>query len=98
MGLSEQVFTRKVFRAVVLYAALITVAWVWLFPIAWAMSGSLKGEGEISEPTLFPAHPRWSNYTEVFALMPFWRMFFNTVLYAGCVMAGQVFFCSLAGY
>ena len=30
--------------------------------------------------------------------MPFWRMFFNTVLYAGCVTAGQVFFCSLAGY
>jgi multiple sugar transport system permease protein len=30
--------------------------------------------------------------------MPFWRMFFNTVVYAGCVTAGQVFFCSLAGY
>ncbi len=39
------------------------------------------------------------NYREVFALMPFWRMFFNTVLYAGCVTAGRViFFCSLAGY
>jgi multiple sugar transport system permease protein len=30
--------------------------------------------------------------------MPFWRMLFNSVLYAGCVSAGQVFFCSLAGY
>lgn len=54
--------------------------------------------GEVTEPTLFPSHPQWSNYREVFALMPFWRMFFNTVLYAGCVTAGQVFFCSLAGY
>jgi multiple sugar transport system permease protein len=62
------------------------------------VSGSLKKEGEISEPRLLPAHPRWSNYTEVFQLMPFWRMFFNTVLYAGAVTAGQVFFCSLAGY
>jgi multiple sugar transport system permease protein len=34
----------------------------------------------------------------VFALLPFWRMFVNTVFYAGCVTAGQVFFCSLAGY
>ena len=42
MGLSERVFARRVFRAVLAYAALITVAWVWLFPIAWAMSGSLK--------------------------------------------------------
>ncbi|MEI7716220.1 MAG: carbohydrate ABC transporter permease [Mycobacterium sp.] len=98
MGLHERLFTRKVLRAVVLYAALIAVAWIWLFPIAWAVSGSLKTEGEISQPRLLPAHPQWSNYTEVFALMPFWRMFLNTVLYAGCVTAGQVFFCSLAGY
>lgn len=67
-------------------------------PIIWALSGSLKADGEVTEPTLFPSHPQWSNYREVFALMPFWRMFFNTVLYAGCVTAGQVFFCSLAGY
>ena len=94
----ERVFKRSVLRAVLVYTALIAIAWFWLFPIAWAISGSLKREGEITEPTLFPAHPRWSNYTEVFTLMPFWRMFFNTVLYAGCVTAGQVFFCSLAGY
>lgn len=66
--------------------------------LAVALSGSLKADGEVTEPTLFPSHPQWSNYREVFALMPFWRMFFNTVLYAGCVTAGQVFFCSLAGY
>ncbi|WP_459969325.1 carbohydrate ABC transporter permease [Mycobacterium sp. MUNTM1] len=87
-----------VVRGGIVYGALLVVAWCALFPIAWAVSGSLKTEGEVSEPTLLPAHPRWSNYTEVFALMPFGRMFFNTVLYAGCVTAGHVFFCSLAGY
>jgi multiple sugar transport system permease protein len=85
-------------RAVVLYIALISIAWCALFPILWAVSGSLKAEGEVSQPTLFPSHPKWSNYRDVFTLMPFWQMFFNTVLYAGCVTAGQVFFCSLAGY
>jgi multiple sugar transport system permease protein len=94
----EILFKRSVFRAVLIYTALLAIAWCWLFPIAWAVSGSLKSGGEISEPILFPAHPRWSNYTEVFTLMPFWRMFFNTVFYAGCITAGQVFFCSLAGY
>lgn len=69
-----------------------------LFPILWALSGSLKRQAEISQPILLPAHPQWSNYLEVFARMPFWRMLFNTVLYAGCITAGQVFFCSLAGY
>ena len=98
MASAELLFKRGVFRAVLVYTALLAISWCWLFPIAWAVSGSLKSGGEISEPILFPAHPRWSNYTEVFTLMPFWRMFFNTVFYAGCITAGQVFFCSLAGY
>jgi multiple sugar transport system permease protein len=98
VGLSERVINRTVLRAGIVYAALLAIAWCALFPVAWAVSGSLKTEGEVSEPRLLPAHPQWSNYTEVFALMPFWRMFFNTVLYAGCVTAGHVFFCSLAGY
>ncbi len=98
MASAELLFKRRVFRAVLVYTALLAISWCWLFPIAWAVSGSLKSGGEISEPILFPAHPRWSNYTEVFTLMPFWRMFFNTVFYAGSITAGQVFFCSLAGY
>ncbi|OBI53989.1 sugar ABC transporter permease [Mycobacterium kyorinense] len=94
----SQVTRHSIVRGLVLYLALIAVAWCALFPILWAVSGSLKSEGEVSQPTLFPSHPQWSNYAEVFVLMPFWRMFFNTVLYAGCITAGQVFFCSLAGY
>jgi multiple sugar transport system permease protein len=97
-SLIERVITVSVLRAVALYAALVAMAWCALFPILWALSGSLKKEPEIAEPVLFPPHPQWSNYAAVFELMPFWRMFFNTVFYAGCVTAGQVFFCSLAGY
>jgi multiple sugar transport system permease protein len=89
---------RSIVRGVALYAALIGVAWCALFPILWALSGSLKTESEVATPSVMPSHPQWANYGEVFSLMPFWRMFLNTVLYAGCVTAGQVFFCSLAGY
>ena len=85
-------------RAVAVYTALIGIASCSLFPILWAVSGSLKSEAEVTRPNLFPAHLQWSNYREVFAVMPFGRMFFNSVLYAGCVSVGQVFFCSLAGY
>ncbi len=96
--LTRRVIKANAVRAAALYAAMIFVAWCALFPILWALSGSLKNEAEISEPTLLPAHWQWSNYGEVFSLMPFWRMLLNTVVYAGCVTAGQVFFCSLAGY
>ncbi|OBJ51045.1 sugar ABC transporter permease [Mycobacterium asiaticum] len=98
MGSADPAMRRNIVRAAALYAGLLVIAWCALFPILWALSGSLKKEGEISEPKLLPSSPQWSNYAAVFDLMPFWRMFFNTVLYAGCVTAGQVFFCSLAGY
>jgi multiple sugar transport system permease protein len=96
--LTERVIKVSIVRAAALYTALIGMAWCALFPILWALSGSLKKEAEVTEPTLLPSHPQWSNYGQVFARMPFWRMFLNTVCYAGCVTAGQVFFCSLAGY
>ena len=98
MGVAQRAFKPNILRGVVLYATLTAIATCALFPILWAMSGSLKTAGEVTMPTLFPAHPQWSNYRDVFAVMPFWRMFFNSVLYAGCVSIGQVFFCSLAGY
>lgn len=97
-SLAERVLKLSILRALALYAALIAMAWCALLPILWALSGSLKKESEVTEPTLFPPHPQWSNYGNVFHLMPFWHMFLNTVFYAGCVTAGQVFFCSLAGY
>ncbi|BBY53455.1 carbohydrate ABC transporter permease [Mycobacterium koreense] len=89
---------RRIVRSIAQYTALAAVASCALFPVLWGLSGSLKTDAEVTEPILFPEHPQWSNYREVFALMPFWRMFANTVLYAGCVTIGQVFFCSLAGY
>ncbi len=98
MGVAQRAFKPNVRRGVVLYVTLTAIATCALFPILWAMSGSLKTAGEVTMPTLVPAHPQWSNYRDVFAVMPFWRMFFNSVLYAGCVSIGQVFFCSLAGY
>ena len=89
---------RSIGRLLSSYAALAGIAASALFPILWALSGSLKSQAEVSQPILLPAHPHWSNYTDVFSRMPFGQMFFNTVLYAGCITVGQVFFCSLAGY
>lgn len=89
---------RRTGRGILLYLALVAMAWCALFPLLWALSSSLKKQGNISDTSILPAHPAWSNYRDIFDLMPFGRIFFNTVLYAGCVTAGQVFFCSLAGY
>jgi multiple sugar transport system permease protein len=98
MSRSQRAILRRTARGLLAYLVLIAMAWCALFPILWALSGSLKQQGQATTPTLVPPHPQWSNYHTVFQFMPFGRMFLNTVLYAGCVTAGQVFFCSLAGY
>ena len=47
--LTKRVIGRSIMRGVALYAALIGVAWCALFPILWALSGSLKTESEIAD-------------------------------------------------
>lgn len=89
---------RRVRNSLLIYAALIVVAWCALAPILWAVSASLKSDGELIDPAPLPTDPQWSNYADVFAAIPLGRMLLNTTLYAGCVTAGQVSFCSLAGY
>jgi multiple sugar transport system permease protein len=97
-ALTQRHIKAGLLRGIGLYAVLAGIAACGLFPILWALSGSLKTQAEVTEPNLIPAHPQWANYAAVFTRIPFVRMFFNTVLYAGCITAGQVFFCSLAGY
>jgi ABC-type glycerol-3-phosphate transport system permease component len=75
VDLAERVLKPGIVRGVALYTALIGIAWCSLFPILWAVSGSLKNEGEVTRPKLFPSHPQWSNYREVFAVMPFGECF-----------------------
>ncbi|WP_432279004.1 carbohydrate ABC transporter permease [Nocardia brasiliensis] len=89
---------RRMVRGAGIYVVLVGIGWCALAPILWALSGSLKAEGEIAEQRLLPVRPRWSNYAEVFELLPLGRMLVNTAVYAACVTAGQLFFCSLAGY
>ncbi|WP_280449346.1 carbohydrate ABC transporter permease [Nocardia brasiliensis] len=89
---------RRMVRSAGIYVVLVGIGWCALAPILWALSGSLKAEGEIAEQRLLPVRPRWSNYAEVFELLPLGRMLVNTAVYAACVTAGQLFFCSLAGY
>ena len=94
----RQTVIRRTGRGLLIYLVLVVMAWCALLPVLWALSGSLKKQGEVSGSSLIPTDPQWSNYRTVFEYVPFGRMFLNTVLYAGCVTAGQVFFCSLAGY
>lgn len=97
-GRVDRAIVRRVVRGTTIYAVLVGIAWCALLPILWAVSGSLKRDGEMADATFLPHRPQWSNYGKVFELLPMGRMLLNTTVYALCVTAGQVFFCSLAGY
>jgi len=94
----QRAILRRTLRGLLLYAVLLAIAWCAVGPILWALAASLKSEGAVSDPNPIPAAPQWSNYGRVFDQLPLGRMLINTAIYAGCVTAGQVFFCSLAGY
>jgi multiple sugar transport system permease protein len=97
-GRVDRAIVRRLLRGSAIYAVLVGIAWCALLPILWAVSGSLKRDGEIADAAFLPQRPQWSNYGKVFELLPMGRMLLNTTVYALCVTAGQVFFCSLAGY
>jgi multiple sugar transport system permease protein len=42
--------------------------------------------------------PRWQNYTDAWAIVPFGRYFLNSLLIGLCVTLGQIVVCSLGGY
>ncbi len=91
---------RKAAPLAVSYTVLTITALISIIPFLWMISTSLKSSGAIFTwpPQLFPDPIVWGNYREVFEQVPFERYFLNTLFYSSMVVAGQLLFCSLAGY
>ncbi|MHA7966675.1 carbohydrate ABC transporter permease [Paenibacillus sp. CAU 1782] len=91
---------RKTLSAFGVYAALSAISLVMLVPFLWMLSTSFKEPQDIFTypPQLFPSTFKWENYMDVFSLIPFERFYFNSVYISLVVVAGTVFFASLAGY
>ena len=76
----------KVVSQVLVYAFLITMAIIIIFPFYWMLISSVKSLAEYKEtiPTLFPRTILLSNYVEAFTQANLGRLFLNT-LYVGLV-------------
>jgi|SRR5690625_1125818 len=82
------------------YLVLALISCVFLGPILWMVTGSVKSDSEVLSypPTLFPRDFKWSNYTAVFELQPFGRQFFNSVFVMAMVCLLTVIVSACAGY
>jgi multiple sugar transport system permease protein len=81
------------------HAFLAASALVMVGPFVWQFLTSLKTLPHAVRvpPTLVP-DGKWSNYGQVFELLPFGQQLLNTVLMTTARTAGQLLFCSMAAF
>jgi sn-glycerol 3-phosphate transport system permease protein len=82
------------------YVLLTALAFVMLFPLLYAISGSLMSAREISSypPAFLPSQPRLNNFVDVLNALPIPRQYLNSLIVAACVMAGQLITSILSAY
>lgn len=82
--MSETSVVARRVRSSVSHVLLIIVAIVFLGPLVYAVSTSLKPADEVFTPTphLFGSEIRWKNYADAFTFAPFDRYFLNSLFVA----------------
>lgn len=95
-SLKKVKLTRKLF----LYGILILFSIIFLIPLFWMISTSLKPESQVmSVPVQWlPKPPQWRNYLDAVQSFPFFRYFSNTLLLTALNVVGTIFSASLAAY
>jgi ABC-type glycerol-3-phosphate transport system permease component len=82
------------------FAALLLTAGLFLVPLLWMLSSSLKPDYAIFAvpPQLIPLPPRWANYPEALAYVPFGRYTLNTLLISAVTIVGHLLSCTVVAY
>jgi multiple sugar transport system permease protein len=91
---------RRRLLATVRHGAAIAITVIFLIPLFWMLSGSLKSNADIFHfpPSLWPAHPEWSNYSKALRYIPFWHYLANSLIVSAATVAGTLFSAILAAY
>lgn len=84
--------------ALLLLLSAVTI--VFLVPIFWMVSTSLKTNKHVFDLPIqwFPRRPLWTNYPEAYRTVRFTRYFVNSAIVTGCVTVLNVLLAALAGY
>jgi len=87
-------------RTVASHTLAILVAVLFLLPLFWMISSSLKPNYQVLEfpPRWLPDPIKWSNYPEALTYVPFGRYSLNTLFIAGMTIVGHVLSCTLVAY
>jgi multiple sugar transport system permease protein len=91
---------RQRFRSVLGYALAVGGALLFLLPLFWMISSSLKPDYQVLEypPRWLPNPVRWANYAEALTYVPFGRYTLNTLFIASMTIFGHLLSCTLVAY
>lgn len=86
-------------RAVIVSLILIPISVLWIYPLLWMVSASLKTNREIFGGLgLIPAEPQWGNYVRAWEQARIGQYFLNTVVITLSSVLLVVVFTSMIGY
>lgn len=90
----------RLIREIILYSVLTLFSVIFLIPLFWMISTSLKPESQIMTVPVqwLPKPPQWRNYIDAVKAFPFFRYFWNTSFLAILNVAGTLFSASLVAY
>ncbi len=97
---STGVMVQNFFVSSFFHILMVILALMFLLPLLWMLSASLKTEAELMTlpPTIFPKVPQWDNYLYLLRTPIVVTMFFNSVKLAIYNVVGLLFVTSLAAY
>ncbi len=91
---------KRYVRNVLLYAMLVPLSVVFLAPLVWLISTSLKSDIQLGvwPPIWIPRPPVWSNYTKAWEAAPFGVYLKNTLIITVLALLGQLVSSSAVAY
>lgn len=90
----------RLLRAILSHGILLALAGLFMVPILWMISTSLKPDDALFTEyiTWIPERLAWENYTKALTTFPFWLYLRNTVVVTALVMVGTVLSCLPPAY
>jgi len=82
------------------YAVMIALSAIFLLPLLWLISSSLKQQSEVFAypPVWIPNPPQWDNYVQALQRAPLLNWLKNTSIITGMTIIGNVLSSSLVGF
>ena len=91
---------RGLIMGCVVYTLLITIAFIYLYPVLYMFSQSLMGSSDLldSSAKWIPSEIVGQNYSDAIATLDYWNFLWKNVQIAVLPTILQVFVCSMVGY